>query len=144
MKEHDSVELLKECDSGVKMGVASIDEVLDCVENSELKRILTECKKEHEILRTEIKKQLTEKGENGKEPNAMAKSMSWIKTNAMLTIKESDATVADLITDGANMGVKSLNKYINQYENADENSKNIAKRLSDLEERLAVDIRKYL
>ena len=59
-------------------------------------------------------------------------------------MNDSDATIADLMTDGCNMGVKSLNQYLNQYEAADEQSKDIAKRLIALEERLAVDIRKFL
>jgi hypothetical protein len=42
------------------------------------------------------------------------------------------------------MGVKSLNRYLNQYKAADEFSKDIAKRLINLEEKLAVDIRSYL
>ena len=70
--------------------------------------------------------------------------MSWIKTNVMLAMNDSDKTVADLMTDGCNMGVKSLNKYLNQYEAADEVSKDITKRLINLEEKLAVDIRQYL
>ena len=57
---------------------------------------------------------------------------------------ESDQTIADLMTDGCNMGVKSLNRYLNQYKAADEVSRDIAKRLIDLEEQLAVDIRKFL
>ena len=59
-------------------------------------------------------------------------------------MNESDPTVADLITDGCNMGVKSLNKYLNKYEAAEERVKDIAKRLINLEEKLAIDIRKYL
>ena len=57
---------------------------------------------------------------------------------------DSDQTIADLMTDGCNMGVKSLNRYLNQYKAADEVSRDIAKRLIDLEEQLAVDIRKFL
>ena len=74
----------------------------------------------------------------------MAKGMSWLKTNVKLAVNESDKTIADLITDGCNMGVKSLNRYLNQYKAADETSKDIAKRLVSLEEKLAVDIRKFL
>ena len=58
----------------------------------------------------------------------MAKGMSWIKTNVKLSVNESDNAVADLITDGCNMGIKTLNKYLNQYEAADEKSKNLAKK----------------
>ena len=74
----------------------------------------------------------------------MAKGMSWIKTNVKLSLDDSDKTVADLITDGCNMGVKSLHRYLNQYEAADEKSKEITKRLIQLEEQLAVDLRPFL
>ena len=70
--------------------------------------------------------------------------MSWLITNMKLSWDESDATIADLMTDGCNMGVKSLSKYLNQYQAADETSKNITKRLIRLEEQLAVGIRKFL
>ena len=74
----------------------------------------------------------------------MAKCMSWVKTNVQLAINDSDKTIADLITDGCNMGVKSLSRYLNQYKSASEKAKDIAKRLIHLEERLVVDLRTYL
>lgn len=67
-----------------------------------------------------------------------------MKTTVKIAVDESDQTIADLMTDGCNMGVKSLNKYLNQYEGADEVSKDIAKRLIHLEEQLAIDIRSFL
>ena len=144
MIEQDTVKLLRECDAGVKMGVASIDDVLDSVRSSEFKRILSDCKQEHETLEEEIEKALDRFGDDGKEPNPIAKGMSWMKTNVKLALNEDDATVADFMTDGCNMGVKSLCRYLNQYEAADEASKDIAKRLIHLEAQLAVDIRRFL
>lgn len=144
MVEQDTIKLLRECDAGVKMGVSSIDEVLNHVESEKFRTRLTECKTEHEKLDSEIQENLNKFHDEGKEPAAMAKGMSWIKTNVMLAMNDSDKTVADLMTDGCNMGVKSLNKYLNQYEAADEVSKDITKRLINLEEKLAVDIRQYL
>ncbi|MBE6631158.1 MAG: hypothetical protein E7623_00500 [Ruminococcaceae bacterium] len=144
MIEKDTVRLLKECDAGVKMGVSSIDDVLDHVHSEKLRNCLSNCKNEHIMLKKEIKEQLDRFGDEGKEPDPMAKGMSWVKTNLMLGMKDSDRTVADLMTDGCNMGVKSLNKYLNQYEAADEISKDIAKRLINQEERLAIDIRGFL
>ena len=82
--------------------------------------------------------------DDGKDPNPIAKGMSWMKTNMKLVMNESDNTIADLITDGCNMGVKSLNKYLNQYAAADEKSKDIAKRLIALEADLSKDLRGFL
>lgn len=144
MIEKDTVKLLRECDSGVKMGVASIDDVTDNVQSELFKRLLKDCRAEHEKLRLEIQAQLDRFHDEGKSPNPILKGMSWIKTNMKLGMEQSDATVADLMTDGCNMGVKSLNRYLNEYKAADEVSKDIAKRLINLEEKLAVDIRAFL
>lgn len=81
---------------------------------------------------------------DGKDPGAMAKGMSWMKTNVKLAVNESDNVVADLITDGCNMGVKSLFKYLNQYKAADEKSKKLAKKLISIEEDLSSNLRKFL
>lgn len=142
--EEDTIKLLRECDAGIKIGVEAIDEVIQYVNSPELKQYLEKNKSDHEKLKSELQKLLDEYHDDGKEPNAMAKSMSWLKTNVKLAVNESDKTIADLITDGCNMGVKSLNRYLNQYEAADETSKDIAKQLISLEENLAIDIRKYL
>ena len=144
MVENDTIKLLRECDAGVKMGVASIDDVLDQVHSDALKQYLTECKKEHEKLKDELQVLLDKYHDDGKEPNPIAKGMSWMKTNMKMGMDDSDQTIAGLMTDGCNMGVKSLNQYLNQYKAADEVSKDITKRLINLEEQLAVDIRKFL
>ena len=144
MIEQDTIKLLRECDAGVKMGVASIDDVWDHVRSQQLKQRLNACKDAHKNLSHEIQCQLDKFCDEGKNPNPIAKSMSWMKTNMKLGMDDTDATVADLMTDGCNMGVKSLNRYLNQYKAADEVSKDIAKRLINLEEQLAVDIRSYL
>ena len=144
MIEQDTIKLLRECDAGIKMGVKSIDDVLDFVSSKTLNRYLTECKEQHNKLNSEIQQLLDRYKDDGKDPNPIAKGMSWMKTNVKLAMKDSDETIADLITDGCNMGVKSLNRYLNQYKAADEVSKDITKRLINLEEKLTTDIRDYL
>ena len=144
MIEQDTVRLLRECDTGIKMGISSIDDVLEHVQNEQLHSSLTQCRKAHEKLQGEIQGLLGKYHDTGKNPNPIAKGMSRMKTGMKLGMDASDATVADLMTDGCNMGVKSLSRYLNQYEAADETSKDIAKRLIHLEAQLERDIRRYL
>jgi len=144
MIEQDTIRLLRECDAGVKMGVESIEGVVDRIESKEFREVLVESRHQHDELDREIQQQLRRFHNEGKKPNPMAKGMSWMKTNAMLMMDGSDKTIADLMTDGCNMGVKSLHKYLNEYKAADENAKEIAKKLVNLEQKLAVDIRSYL
>ena len=142
--EQDTIKLLRECDAGVKMGTSSIEDVLDNVKSEKFEKLLTDCKDEHKKLDKEIQQLLDKYKDDGKEPALIAKGMSWMKTNMKLAMEDSDATIADLMTDGCNMGVKSLNKYLNKYKAADEVSKDITKRLINIEEKLAVDIRQFL
>ena len=144
MIEKDTVKLLRECDAGIQMGVSSIDDVLKYVHSQKLERELVTCKSDHQKLERDLREALDRFGDDGKEPNPMSKGMSWIKTNVMLAVNESDHTIADLMTDGCNMGVKSLSRYLNQYAAASEDAKDICKRLIKLEEDLAVALREYL
>ena len=144
MIEQDTIKLLRECDAGVKMGVSSIEDVLEYAENQRLREYLADCRKAHEDLDKDLQKMLDRYKDEGKEPNPIAKGMSWKKTNMKLAMNESDKTIAELITDGCNMGVKSLRRYLNEYAAADEASKDICKRLISLEEKLAVQMRDFL
>jgi len=144
MIEQDTIKLLRECDAGVAMGIASIDDVLGRVDSDALETTLKTCRDEHVRLQHEIRSQLDRFHDDGKAPNPIAKTMSHMKTMVKMGIEESDGTVADVMTDGCGMGVKSLNRYLNEYRAADEVSKDIAKRLINLEEQLETELREFL
>lgn len=68
-----------------------------------------------------------------------------MKTGVMMGMKENaDETAADLITDGCNMGIKSLYKYLNQYPAANSKVKDLCKRLISIEDQLRKELRAYL
>ncbi len=144
MENKDTIHLLKECDAGSKMAVTSLDEVMESVQDEKLKEILTKSKDHHEKLGNEIHSMLIQYHSEEKDPNPMAKSMSWLKTNMKMSMDKSDATVADLLTDGCNMGIKSLYKYMNQYPNAESKVKNLCNNLIDIERELRKELRGYL
>ena len=144
MIEQDTIRLLRECDSGVKMGISSIEDVIDRIQQDSMREILARCKQEHAELHKKIQARLEKFQDEGKDPNPIIKGMSWMKTNFKMGIKESDKTAASLMTDGCNMGVKSLNQYLNEYEAAEEYAKDIAKKLIALEQKLAEDLQPYL
>ena len=144
MVEKDTVRLLRECDAGVRMGIASIEDVEKHAKGEEMKKILADCKQAHQALGEDLEKQLSSFQDDGKAPNPIAKGMSWMKTELKLAMCEKDSTIADLMVDGANMGVKSLSRYLNEYKAASEDAKNIAKRLIAVESGLYEDLRRYL
>lgn len=144
MIEPDTIKLLRECDAGVKMGISSITDVVGHVTSEELRRLLTDSRTDHETIESELRSLLDRYGDDGKAPSAIAKGMSHMKTEMKLAMDESDSTVASLMTDGCDMGVKSLSRYLNQYKAAEEDAKDIAKRLISIEDRLGSDLRAFL
>lgn len=144
MIEQDTIRLMRECGSGIKMGVAAIDEVYDNVCSDNLKTALDTCRQAHVKLGSELTMLLHEYGQEDKEPCPIAKGMSWLKTNMTLAVDESDKSIADLLSDGCSMGIKNLYRFLNKYKAADERSKNITKRLCDSEEQLVIALRPFL
>ena len=144
MENKDTIHLLKECDAGSKMAVTSIQDMMGNVQNKDLYTLLKETKAHHEKLGNEIHSMLLQYHCDEKDPNPIAKGMSWMKTNLKLTMDDCDATIADLMTDGCNMGVKSLKKYMNQYPTADSDVKKLCTRLIGIEEQLAKELAQYL
>ena len=144
MGNDDTIKLLKECDAGSKMAVRSIDDVLDNVESKELLELLKETKKHHEKLGNDLHSMLNEHQADEKDPSMIAKGMSKMKTNMKMGMDHSDETIADLIVDGCDMGIKSLQRYLNKYPASDKSAKDICNRLISIEDELRKKLYAYL
>lgn len=144
MADNDTVKLLRECNSGIQMAVYSIEEILADVQNEQLKQILKDTLNTHNSLGNRTHELLSAFGEETKEPNPIAKGMSWMKTNAKMIMDNTDNTCADLITDGCNMGIKTLYRYLNEYSTSDEKVKKLTEDIIREEESLRQSLRDYL
>jgi len=140
----DTVKLLRECNSGIQMAVYSIQEILDDVKDEKFKQILKDTLNAHNSLGNRTHELLSAYDEDTKEPNPIAKGMSWMKTNAKMMMENSDNTCADLITDGCNMGIKTLYRYLNEYKAADEKAQKLTEDIIREEESLRQNLRCYL
>ena len=141
---NDTEKLLRECNAGIKMGVDSINHVLPYVKSQELISVLNACKDKHATLGDETHEILKNNDMETKNPHPMAKMMSDLTTRVKITMHKSDNEIASIMTDGCNMGIKSLYKYLNQYTGADEQSKDITNRLISIEQELRTDMRSFL
>lgn len=140
----DTIKLLRECDSGAKTAVNSIKEMLDKVKSPSLLSLLTKSLLTHQDLQIKIGEELIKIGADTKDPPAMAKIMSWAKINMKMLENNEDKTIAGLMLDGCNMGIKQLCSYVNEYKGADETSQELAKKLIKEEEHLIEELKNYL
>ena len=140
----DTINLLRECNAGIKMGESAIKKVLPHAKSEDLRHTLEVCKNTHATLGDETHAMLLRHNADTKEPHAIIRAMSDMKIYAKMMAQNTDSQIADVMTDGCDMGIKSLSKYLNKYKNADQDAKSIAKRLIASEEYLENKIREYL
>ena len=140
----DTIALLKECNAGSKMATNSLEQIQPYVHTEKLNEMLHNYNEKHIKIGEEIHARLHEAGEQEKDPAFTAKAFSWFQARVKLTMDSSEKEVADLLTDGCNMGVKSLNEYKNKYSSADEAALEICDRLIRMEKQMADDLEGYL
>lgn len=144
MANEDTINLLKECNVGVKMATKSFDEVIDRVKNIKMREQLEESRKKHQEIEKKTESRLHEYGEEDKEPNKMATAMAWMKINVKYATERTDSEIASLMIDGCNMGIQSISRYFNKYPSADEEVKKMVDDIVKLEQKLMDELRFYL
>jgi hypothetical protein len=142
--ETDTIKLLRECNAGIKMGEDAIKQVLPHTSSERLKAALENGKNAHAILGDETHALLLSNNAATADAHPIARYMSALKICGTMMMKECDSKIADLMTDGCDMGIKSLNKYLNKYKNASNQSRDLAKRIIASEEELKHSISAFL
>ncbi|MBR5242041.1 MAG: hypothetical protein IKV20_02770 [Clostridia bacterium] len=141
---NDTVKLLKECNTGIKMGTSAMNQILPYARSYGLKCALSACLDEHTALGEKTARLLSKEGIEAKDTRPIVKAMSTVKIKTKLMMSGSESTVADLMTDGCDMGIKSLTKNLNAYKRASDEARGIAEDLIAAEERLECKLRDYL
>ena len=142
--ETHTVNLLRECDSGCKMAAESLEQIRDYVSDQGLWNEITASFEHHQGLDLKIQKTLNSLSEEGKEPGKMAAVWSWMSTEMRMMAKGGDKEAASIVTDGCNMGIKTICGYKNQYSGASKAVMEIADELTGLEENLRDCMKKFL
>ena len=143
MEDH-TISLLQECSQGCKMGIKSINQISEYVSDQKLKRIIEKYRGEHQKIETEVNRLLSMIGKEGKQPEMMASAMSWISTEMKMMMKDDDKQVAKIMTEGCDMGVRSICGFINQYSGASKSAIGLAKDLVKIEEEFREEMKPYL
>lgn len=140
----DTINLLKECNSGCKMATNSIEQLLPNITDQKLKSIIKEYNDKHIKIGDECHEMLNKLSAEEKDPPVIAKAFSWISTEMKLMMNDDTHKIADLMIDGCNMGIKSVSEYINKYGSASSESMDLAKRLVRMEQEFINELLGYL
>lgn len=140
----DSICLLKECSSGCKMAIKSIDQIAEYVKDEKLADLLHAYKGKHEEFEKEIIQLLGKEGKSAEEPAMMAKISSWFDIEVKMFMNADSHQIAKLMMDGCNMGIQKLSEYINKYTAAEEECVKLAKKIIEEEEDFMAEMKEFM
>ena len=129
-----------------KMGADSIIDIMPKVANEELKTELTSELERYEGFSKEIKAMLFDLGIEAQEENAMTKMMTKVGISINTMIDASASHIADIMIQGATMGVTDTTKLVREYENTScsENALSLAKKIIHYEESTIEKLKEFL
>ena len=123
---NETVKLLKECDSGCKTALDGMEQVMSHVSSPTMREELIDCRRRHGELEIRCRTLLDRAGEKEGDPPAVGTAMMKAGTELKLAINDGDRHIAEMMVDGASMGMKSIAKVMNVCTGASEQSRILA------------------
>lgn len=140
----DTIDLLQECVVGCRMATESMERIMRYVNNPDLAAIIMKYNEDHIKLGEDIHEILNRSGEQTKEPNPFAAMGAWMESKLKMEMKGDSHEAASLLTDGCNMGIKTLNEQKNKYTDADNTSMAFCDKIIKLEKQFADELQSFL
>lgn len=140
----DSKYVLDEINKGIKMGMDSISNISDKIQDKQFKEDLQfEYNQYNEIL-NKVNHQLTQYGDFPQELNTMQKAMGWMSVEFNTIDDKSNSKISEMMIKGTNMGIIKGVKLLNNYPNIDNETKNILNEFVQFQENSVERLKKYL
>lgn len=136
--------ILNQINTGIKMGMDSISNISEKINNTNLKKeLLFQYDKYNEILNT-VNTELKNYDEFPKELNPMQKASGWMMIEWNMITDKSDSNIAEMMLKGSNMGIIQGTKLLNNNPKTTENIKNILNNFITFQKDSVEQLRKYL
>ena len=136
--------ILNELNKGIKMGMDSISNVSEKVQDDRFKQDLKYQYDEYNKILNEVNDELTKFDDFPKGINPMQKAMSWMGVEMNTMMDKSNSKIAELMIQGTNMGIIEGVKLLNQNPDADEEVKNVLNKFIKFQENTIEQLKKYL
>ena len=136
--------ILNELNKGIKMGMDSISNVSQKVQDDRFKQDLKYQYDEYNKILNEVNNELTNYDDFPKELNPMQKAMGWMGVEMNTLNDKSNSKIAELMIQGTNMGIIEGVKLLNQNPDADKEVKDTLNKFIKFQENTVEQLKKYL
>lgn len=136
--------ILNEINKGIKMGMDSISNVSEKVQDDDFKKDLKYQYDKYNDILNKVNTQLTNYDDFPKELNPMQKAMGWMSVEFNTIDDKSTSKIAEMMLQGTNMGIIKGVKLLNHNPTTDEPVKNILTEFVQFQEDTVEQLKKYL
>ena len=136
--------VLNEINKGIKMGMDSISNVSQKVQDDRFKQDLKYQYDEYNKILNEVNNELTNYDDFPKELNPMQKAMGWMSIEMNTISDKSNSKIAEMMLQGTNMGIIEGCRLLNNNPSVDKNVRQILDDFVVMQEDSVETLKKYL
>ena len=143
--EENNIKVLDEVNKGCCMGMDAIEAILDKAEGKEFKECLKKYYNKYKNISKKMKDLYDEYSDGViDETSKMEKTMTWYGINMRTMMDDSTSKLAELIIQGANMGIIEGRKLLNHNKEISSEVNNVVDEFVEMQEKMVEDLKDYL
>lgn len=142
-----NIELLTHINNDANMGATSVTKLLEGIRKREnkIKTVMEDELKGYETFIKKSKQELKKRGKHEEKESLMAKMGVTMGVKKEVMMDNSDAALAQMVTEGLTMGVVNMESKIKDYKKeADESVMNLAKEFLKFQQNEIEKLKKYM
>lgn len=140
----NEIYVLNEVNKGIKMGMDSISNISEKVQDDNFKDDLKSQYDKYNDILNKITTELGKYDDFPQEVNPMQKAMGWMSVEMKTMNDKSNSKIAEMMLQGINMGIIEGVRLKNQNPDLDTNVQNILNEFIDFQENTAEQLKKFL
>ena len=136
--------ILNELNKGIKMGMDSISNVAEKVQDDNFKQDLKYQYDQYNKILNKVNDELGNYDDFPKELNPAQKMMGWMNVEWNTIDDKSNSNISEMMIKGSNMGIIKGVKLLNNNPEVNDNIKNILQEFIQFQENSIEQLKKYL
>ncbi len=125
---NETVQLLQDVVRNARTGLAAVEHLMTKAREDDMRGELAKERDAYMAVKRDGEQALSEAGGQPEPTGTVARAGMWLGLEAETMMDKSDAHIAEIVIQGATMGVIEMTKALNAYGGADPNARGIASR----------------
>ena len=125
---NETIQLLQDVVRNARTGQDAVEHLMQKTEAGRMRDELIREKEDYAVTRRESERALVNAGGRAEPVEALEKAGMWAGLEMQTMADRSNAHIAELVIQGATMGVIEMTKALNQYDGADAGARDLASR----------------